>query len=136
MWLSDSVVIAEFIKDDEVHAGEVIGEPALPGVAGLVLKAVDEIDHVVESAAGAGSNAASGDRDRQVGFAGARAADQDGITLLGKEFAAGKVAHQGLVDRPAFELEVVEVPRLRGSGATAFCQTCSNPRREIRSLRC
>ena len=136
MWLSDSVVIAEFIKDDEVHAGEVIGEPALPGVAGLVLEAVDEIDHVVESAAGAGSNAASGDRDRQVGFAGARAADQDGITLLGKEFAAGKVAHQGLVDRPAFELEVVEVPRLRGSGATAFCQTCSNPRREIRSLRC
>ena len=46
--------IAEFVEDDEVHAGQVIGEPALPSVAGLGLEPVDEIDHVVEPAAGAG----------------------------------------------------------------------------------
>ena len=62
--------IAEFVEDDEVHAGQVIGEPALPAVAGLGLEPVDEIDHVVEPAAGAAADAASGNRDGQVGLAG------------------------------------------------------------------
>jgi hypothetical protein len=53
--------IAEFIEDDEVHAGEMIGEPPLPSVASLGLEPVDEIDHVVEPAAGAVADAASGD---------------------------------------------------------------------------
>jgi hypothetical protein len=99
--------LAEFIEDDEVHAGQVISKPALPRVACLGLEPVDEIDHVVEPAAGAGSNATSGDRD--VGFAGAGSADEHGITLLGEESAAGKIAHEGLVDRRALELEVVEI---------------------------
>ena len=43
--------IAEFVEDDEVHAGQMIGEPALPTVAGLGFEAVDEINNVVESAA-------------------------------------------------------------------------------------
>jgi hypothetical protein len=51
--------IAEFIKDDEVHAGQVVGESALATSAGLGLEAIDEIDHVVESAAGAIADAAS-----------------------------------------------------------------------------
>jgi hypothetical protein len=32
--------IAQFVEDDEVHAGQVIGKPALPGVAGLDLEAI------------------------------------------------------------------------------------------------
>ena len=43
--------IAEFIEEDEVHAGQVIGEPALPSITGLGLEPIDEIDHVVEPAA-------------------------------------------------------------------------------------
>jgi hypothetical protein len=42
----------ELVEDDEVHAGEMIGEPTLASVAGLGLEPVDEIDHVVEPAAG------------------------------------------------------------------------------------
>jgi hypothetical protein len=42
--------IAEFIKNDEVHAGQVLGNPALPSIAGLGLEPVDEIDHVIEAA--------------------------------------------------------------------------------------
>jgi hypothetical protein len=53
-----------------------LGEPPLSSVAGLDLEAVDEVDHVVEAPTGAGSDAASGDCDGQMGLAGAGAADQ------------------------------------------------------------
>ena len=101
--------ITEFVEDDEVHAGQLIGEPTLPSVAGLGLEPVDEIDHVVESAAGAGADAASGDGDGKMGLAGAGPADQHGVALLGDEAATGEVMHERLVDRRALELEVVEV---------------------------
>ena len=55
--------IAEFIEDDEVDAGQLIGEPALPAVAALGLEPVDQIDDVVVPAAGAGADAASGNGD-------------------------------------------------------------------------
>jgi hypothetical protein len=42
--------IVELIENDEVHAGEVIGEPTLPAAAGLDLESVDEIDDLVEPA--------------------------------------------------------------------------------------
>ena len=44
-----------------------------------------------------------------MGLAGAGAADQDDVALMGEEVAAGEVAHQGLVDRRAVEGEVVDV---------------------------
>ena len=50
---------SQVVEDDEVHSGEVVGEPALPAVAGLGLEPVDEIDHVVEPSANTGSDAAS-----------------------------------------------------------------------------
>jgi hypothetical protein len=101
--------IAEFVEDDEVHARQMIGEPSLPTVAGFGLEPVDEIDHVVKPAADAGADAASGDGDGKMGFAGAGPADQHGIALLGDEAAAGEVVHERLVDRRALELEVGEV---------------------------
>ena len=63
--------IAELIENDEVHAGQVIGEPALSCIAGLGLEPVDEIDDVIEPATCAGSDAAAGNGDRQVRLAGA-----------------------------------------------------------------
>ncbi len=63
--------IAEFVEDDEVHPGQMISEPTLSCVAGLGLEPVDEIDHIVEAATGAGTDAASGDGDGKMGLAGA-----------------------------------------------------------------
>ena len=101
--------IAEFVEDDEVHARQMIGEPSLPTVAGFGLEPVDEIDHVIKPPADAGADAASGDGDGKMGFAGAGPADQHGIALLGDEAAAGEVVHERLVDRRALELEVGEI---------------------------
>src|SRR6478672_11616324 len=86
-----------------------IGEPALPSVAGLGLEPVDEIDYVVEPAAGAGSDAASRNGDGKMRLAGAGPADQHGVALLGDESAAGEIVDERLIDRRALELEVVEV---------------------------
>jgi hypothetical protein len=84
-----------------------------PRVAGFGLEPVDDIDHVVEPATGAGSNAATGDGDRQVALAGAGSTDQHGVALLGKESAACEIAHQSLIDRRALKLEVGEGPSQR-----------------------
>ncbi|MET4803562.1 hypothetical protein ABIA96_006164 [Bradyrhizobium sp. LB11.1] len=86
-----------------------LGDPTLPSIAGLDLQTVDEVDHVVEAAAGTGSDAASGDCDGHMCFAGAGTADQHGVTLLGDEAAAGEIIDQRLVDGCAFELEVLEI---------------------------
>ena len=45
----------------------------------------------------------------KMGLAGAGAADQHGVALLGDEATAGEIVHERLVDRRALELEVVEV---------------------------
>jgi hypothetical protein len=101
--------IAEFIKYDEVHAGQVVGEPALATSAGLGLEAIDEIDHVVEPAAGAAADAASRNGDGKMRLTGPGPANQHGVALLGDESAAGEVVDERLVDRRSLELEVVEI---------------------------
>ena len=83
--------IAEFVEDQEVEAGQVIGEPPLAAVAGFGLQPIDEIDDVVEAAAAAGADATAGDGDCQMGLAGAGAADQDDVALLLEETAGGEV---------------------------------------------
>src|SRR5271163_2500632 len=103
--------IAEFVENEEVHSRELIGDPTLPSVTGLGLEPVDEIDHVVEPATGAGADAASGDGDGQMGLAGTGPADQHGVALLGDEVSAGEIVDERLVDGRALELEVVEVLR-------------------------
>ena len=64
---------------------------------------------VEEAAAGAVADAGAGDRDGEVGLAGAGAADQHEVALLGQERAGGELAHQGLVDRRGVEVEVLDV---------------------------
>jgi hypothetical protein len=77
--------IAELIQDDEVHAGQVIGKAALAGIASFGLETIDEVNHIVEPATGAGSNAASGDGNSKMRLTGTGAADQNGIALLGQD---------------------------------------------------
>jgi hypothetical protein len=47
--------VAEFVENDEVQPGQMFGDPALSSAPGLYLQTVDEVDHVVETTAGAGS---------------------------------------------------------------------------------
>jgi hypothetical protein len=91
--------VTELVEDNEVHTGEVIGEPTLPTAASLGLEPVDEIYDIVEPAASAGADAASRDRDGEMSFAGACSADQGGVALLGNEAAAGELGDESLVSR-------------------------------------
>src|SRR5438874_2514510 len=108
--------ISEFVQNDEVHPGQMLGETSLPSVAGLDLEAIDEVDHVVKAPTGAGSDAASGDCDGQMGLAGAGAADQHDVALLGDEAAGGEVIDQRPIDGRVFELEVLKVLSKRQLG--------------------
>ena len=101
--------VAELVEDDEVHAREIFGEPALAVGSGLVLQPGDEIDDSVEAAAGAAADAAAGNGDGEMRFAGAGAADQHGVALLGEEGAGGEIADQAFVDRRAGKGEAVEI---------------------------
>ena len=101
--------IAEFVEDHEVEAGEIIGEPSLAAGARLSLELIDEIDGGEEATARSSTYAASRDGDGEMRLAGAGSADQDDIALLDDEAAAGEVAHKSLIDRSAFEAEVVDV---------------------------
>ena len=53
--------IAERVEHDEVHAGEVIGEPSLPAGAGLALQPVHQVEDDVEAASCATADARSCD---------------------------------------------------------------------------
>jgi hypothetical protein len=53
--------VAQFVENDEVHPGQMFGEPALTSVAGLAFETVDEVDDVVKAPAGTGADAAPGD---------------------------------------------------------------------------
>src|SRR5947209_16655779 len=86
-----------------------LGDTTLPSVPRLDRQAIDEIGDVVEASAGTGSDAASGDCDGQMGFAGAGATDQNGIALLGNKPATGEIIDEGLVDGRTLELEVLKV---------------------------
>ena len=101
--------ITEFVENDEVRAGKIIGEPALASSSGLGFEAIDEIDCREKAAARTGADAGTGDGDRQMGFAGSRAADEHDVALLNDEAAAGEVADKSFVDRRIFEGEVVDI---------------------------
>jgi hypothetical protein len=67
--------IAELVEDDEVEAGEMIGDAALAAGAGLGLELVDEINNVEEATAGAAADAGPCDGAGCVAFSGAGSAD-------------------------------------------------------------
>ena len=74
--------IAEFIEDDEVEAGEIVGDASLASGSAFGLELIDEIDGSEEATARSGSDAASRDGDGQMGLAGSGSSDQDDVSLL------------------------------------------------------
>ena len=80
--------IAELVEGDEVPAGEVIGDAALPAGARLGPDPIDDIDDGEEAAADCQPDAASDGGDRKMGLAGPGSADEHDVALLGDEGAA------------------------------------------------
>ncbi len=68
--------VAELVEDDEVEAGEVIGDAALAAGTCLGFELVDEVDDVEEATAGAAADAGARDGNRGMRLARAGAADQ------------------------------------------------------------
>lgn len=66
--------------------------------AALRRELVDPVDDVEEAAASPGPDAGPGDRDGEMGRAGAGTADQHDVALMREEVAARQLAHEGLVD--------------------------------------
>jgi len=64
--------IAKFVENDEVHAGEIIGDASLTPGARFRLQSVDEIDGVEEPPAQTGADATARNSDGQMRFAGSR----------------------------------------------------------------
>jgi len=88
-----------------------ICETALAACAGLGLELVHEVDDVEEAAAGAATDAGADDADGEMRLAGAGAADQNQVALVGEDLSAGEVADQRLVDRRAIEDELLDLLR-------------------------
>ena len=89
------------------------------------LEPVDQVDDIVEAAAGAGADAIAGDGDRQVALAGAGSADQYGVALVGEEGAGGQIADHPFVDGSTGELELGELlgQRQLGDSELVFDRT-------------
>src|SRR3546814_4656946 len=76
----------------------------------------DLIDGVEVAASRTRANDISGDGDGKVGFAGARAADQDDVAPSGQERAAVKRTQQAFIDRCALEPERIDILHDRQPG--------------------
>src|SRR4029077_2700169 len=53
--------VAEFVEDDEVEPGQIIGKPSLPAGASFALQPIDEIDNSVKAASCASADTSPSD---------------------------------------------------------------------------
>ena len=81
------------------------------------------------AASGAAPDEGAGDGNPEMGFAGACAADQDDIALVGDKATGGQFANQTFVDRGAGEVELVDVfgQRQLGDGHLIPDGSCPEP---------
>src|ERR1700710_1291531 len=79
--------IAEFIKNDEVEAIEIIRRSFLLSAACFRIQAVDQIDNIEEAAACSVANERTGNRNGQVALSCPCAADENDVTFVGDEGA-------------------------------------------------
>ena len=77
--------IAEFVEDDEIEVGEIIGEPSLAAGAALGLELIDEIDGGEEATARSSSDAASRDGDGRDASCPCRSRQRHGAGRLASE---------------------------------------------------
>jgi hypothetical protein len=88
---------------------EIIRRPALIAAARFRLQPIDQIDDIVEAPARAVADESAGDRDGQVALAGARAAYENNIALIGNKGSGGQVADKAFIDGRVGKVEVVDI---------------------------
>src|SRR5207245_8531969 len=89
--------VAELVENNEVHAGEIFGEPPLPTGAGFALQPIDEVDHGVEAAPGAAADAGPRERYRRAAIAGPGSGVPPALALLADKSAPAQIADQRFV---------------------------------------
>jgi hypothetical protein len=109
--------IAEFVDDDEIVAQQLLGQAATATGRLFLFELVDQIDQVEEASSRAGADDGRGHGDAEMGFAGAGAADEDGVALGVEERAGGEFAHLPFIDRRVGKDELVDVLEDRELGA-------------------
>src|SRR5208282_4263807 len=83
----------------------------------LLFELIDQVDQIEEASPGPGADDGRGDADAEMGFAGAGAADEDGVALGVEEGTGGELSNQALIHRCVGEDELVEVFENREPGA-------------------
>ena len=90
-----------------------------PAAAGslLLFELIDEIDEIKKASPDPGADDCAGDGDGEMGFAGAGAADEDGVALGIQKRAGGEFRNQSRIDGGVSEDEFIQVLEDRELGA-------------------
>src|SRR5690606_10396546 len=109
--------VSELVQDDEIGMGEPVGDLTSLALSLLLLERVDELDGGEEADTLAmmldGLHAEGGG---DMSLAGARAADKHDVVGILHELASVELAHEGLVDLAAGEVEACQVAIDREAG--------------------
>ena len=127
--------ITQFVDDDEVVAQQLFGQPAAATCGFLLLQLIDQIDEVEEASPGAVADDRRGYGDAEMGFAGAGAANEDGIALGIQEGASGEFTNLPLIDRCIGEGERVDIFQDRELGSADAVADRALPPDRARRLR-
>lgn len=85
--------LAELVKNDEVHADQVVRHAALFAAPDLGFQLVHEVDDVEDATGGVVADERAGVGDAEVGLAGSGASDQHDLALVGHEAVGGEITH-------------------------------------------
>ena len=109
--------IAQFVDDDEIVAEQLLRQPAAAPGSLFLFELVDQIDQIEEASPGAAADNRRSHGNAQMGFAGASAADEDGVAFGIQEGAGGEFANLSLIDGCIGEDELVQIFENREFGA-------------------
>ena len=79
--------VTQFVQDNDIEPSQVLRKPSAPSADLLLFQLVNQVDNVEVSAALTLLNQVPSKCDRQMGFAGASAADQQDIAACRQETA-------------------------------------------------
>ena len=101
--------VAKLVQDDQVEAGEGVGQASGLALGLLPFKLVDQVQQVEEAYPCPVTDALDADSDAQVRLAGARAADEDDVCPRLHEAALAQRPDSVLAHRQGREVEALQI---------------------------